>query len=125
MSKIKLCASADIVDSGHGFRFKVVYNGEDVSAFAVRIDGEVFAYLNRCSHLPVELDWNYGDFLDESGFNVVCATHGAFYEGVSGRCLGGPCDGKPLVRLALIEQDNFIYWLPCETVIAPSDGIKE
>ena len=28
------------------------------------IDGVVRAYLNRCAHVPVELDWVEGEFFD-------------------------------------------------------------
>ena len=33
-------------------------------AFALRFDGRVVAYLNRCAHVPTEMDWQPGEFLD-------------------------------------------------------------
>jgi phosphoglycolate phosphatase len=46
-------------------------------AFAVRFRGRVAAYLNRCGHVPVELDWQPNEFFDDSKLYLICATHGA------------------------------------------------
>lgn len=125
MSDIKVCASSDLSEGGMGFRFKVLYNGEETSAFVVRVDNEVRSFLNRCSHVPVEMDWNYGEFLDDSGRIIVCATHGASYDATDGQCLGGPCSGNPLVRLAVSERDGEVYWQPEGLVTVPVDGIED
>lgn len=125
MSDIKVCASSDLTEGGMGFRFKVLYNGEETSAFVVRVDNEVRSFLNRCSHVPVEMDWNYGEFLDDSGRIIVCATHGASYDATDGQCLGGPCSGNPLVRLAVSERDGDVYWQPEGLVTVPVDGIED
>ncbi|MFN4328082.1 MAG: Rieske (2Fe-2S) protein [Limnobacter sp.] len=125
MSDIKVCASSDLTEGGMGFRFKVLYNGEETSAFVVRVDNEVRSFLNRCSHVPVEMDWNYGEFLDDSGRIIVCATHGASYDATDGQCLGGPCSGNPLVRLAVSERDGEVYWQPEGLVTVPVDGIED
>ncbi|NJM33027.1 MAG: Rieske 2Fe-2S domain-containing protein [Limnobacter sp.] len=99
MIEIALCPAAALQEGGLAHRFKVLYNGEHAVAFVLRVNGAVHAYLNRCSHVPVELDWNYGEFLDDSGSMIVCATHGASYNATNGHCIGGPCDGKPLIGL--------------------------
>lgn len=125
MSKLKVCESAAVQEGGQGFRFRVKFNGELTSAFLVRVDGQVRSYLNRCSHVPVELDWNYGEFLDDSGRIIYCATHGASYDGVNGSCLGGPCDGSPLVKLDVEEREGAIFWLPNEIITVPVGGIED
>ena len=86
-----ICASRELVDSGRGVRFEIEYFGEAAPAFAVRYRGRAHAYLNRCAHVAMELDWQEGVFFDADGRDLVCATHGALYEPSSGRCLGGPC----------------------------------
>ena len=73
--------------------------GRREPAFAVRFDGVVHAYLNRCAHVPVELDWVEGEFFDLSRLYLVCSTHGAAYLPESGRCVAGPCSGSGLVAL--------------------------
>ncbi|WP_365962078.1 Rieske 2Fe-2S domain-containing protein [Sulfuritalea sp.] len=104
-----LCASDDLVEGGRGLRFMVDRHGHSEPAFAVRFRGEARAYLNRCGHVPVELDWQQGEFFDHSGLYLICATHGALYAPESGRCLGGRCNGKGLIALAVVEDGGQIY----------------
>ncbi|MFA9438499.1 Rieske (2Fe-2S) protein [Uliginosibacterium sp. sgz301328] len=104
-----ICASADLVDGGDGVRFVVATDRGEAAAFVVRHEGCAHAYLNRCAHVSVELDWTPGQFFDESGLYLVCATHGALYEPSSGRCVGGPCTGARLQGLAVEERDGAIY----------------
>ena len=106
-----ICASAALRDAGDGVRFEVEYFGERAPAFAVRYQGRVYAYLNRCAHVAMELDWREGQFFDLEGRDLICSTHGAVYAATSGRCLGGPCAGSPLVRLQVEERDGRIYYL--------------
>src|SRR5262245_47103503 len=109
-----ICASADVVESGKGARFEVEYFGQPAPAFVVRKDGRAHAYLNRCSHVAMELDWQEGVFFDSEGRDLICSTHGATYEAASGRCIGGPCNGTPLVRLRIEEDHGRIYFMGFE-----------
>ena len=105
-----ICASPALVDSGRGVRFDVEYFGEPAPAFAVRYQGRVHADLNRCAHVAMELDWQEGVFFDSEGRDLLCSTHGATYSASSGHCVGGPCNGTPLVRLLVEERDGKIYF---------------
>ena len=91
-------------------RFEVEYFGRPVPAFAVRYRGQVHAYLNRCAHVAMELDWQEGMFFDADGRDLLCSTHGATYDAQSGRCLGGPCHGTALVKLRIQERDGKVYF---------------
>lgn len=104
-----ICRSADLVDSGDGVRFEVTHDGRPSAAFAVRFDGKVHAYLNRCAHMPVELDWMEGKFFDSEGLLLICSVHGAVYEPDSGRCLGGPCFHGGLIPVAVEERDGAVW----------------
>jgi len=106
-----ICASKDLEEGGLGVRFEVDWAGETTPAFVVRYDGMPVAYLNRCGHVPVELDFNPGEFFEISGLYFVCATHGALYDPVSGECRGGPCNGRGLHKLQVIERDGAIYYI--------------
>jgi nitrite reductase/ring-hydroxylating ferredoxin subunit len=106
-----ICASDALVDSGHGVRFEVEYFGEAAPAFVVRNGGEVHAYLNRCAHVAMELDWQEGVFFDVSGRDLLCSTHGAVYDTRSGRCLGGPCKRSALVKLTIEEREGKVYFM--------------
>lgn len=106
-----ICASTDLVDGGKGLRFEVERYGRAEPAFAVRYRGKVFAYYNRCAHVPAKLDWNTGEFFDSSGLYLICATHGALYDPSTGACRGGRCNGKGLERIKVVERDGNIYWI--------------
>ena len=76
---VALCQSRDVVDGQLAVPFDVFYNGQSCRAFAVRFEGQVQAYLNRCSHVAMEMDFQPDRFFDASGKWLVCATHGATY----------------------------------------------
>lgn len=109
---IEVCPSAALRDGAPGVRFEVASAGERASGFVVRFRGRAFGFLNRCAHMPMELDWVAGQFFDADGERLVCATHGAEYEPDSGRCAGGPCAGRGLRRLIVLEADGRIWWQP-------------
>ncbi|MBU0751035.1 MAG: Rieske 2Fe-2S domain-containing protein [Gammaproteobacteria bacterium] len=114
-----ICASDELVDGGPGVRFevdappeeKVGSGGTALAAFVVRHQGRVHAYLNRCGHIPVELDWQHGQFFDSAGLYLICATHGALYDPASGRCVGGRCNGRGLTALEVTERAGTVYLL--------------
>lgn len=109
MTEIVLCSSADLVDGGLAVPFDVVYGGQTCRAFAIRFQGRVQAYLNRCSHVAMEMDYQPGRFFDDSGQWLLCATHGAVYRPDTGACAGGPCRGG-LIRIELSERDGVVHW---------------
>lgn len=105
-----ICASADVREAGPGVRFEWDRGSHTVPAFVVRWQGQVRAYLNRCGHVPVELDWQPGAFFDEDQRYLICATHGALYDPASGACLGGRCQGRGLIPVPVLERDGGIYF---------------
>ena len=116
MAKIErlICASSQLRDGGDGVRFEISTASQMKQAFVIRYQSGVYAYLNRCGHVPVEIDWQQGKFFDHSGIYLICATHGALYAPESGRCLGGRCAGKGLSPVAVSEHDNGIYFSESE-----------
>lgn len=118
-NRILICASDALVEGGKGMRFPVSAGGANTTGFVVRYDGAVRGYLNRCAHVPIELDWNEGEFFDSSGLYLMCSTHGAVYLPESGRCAGGPCRGGRLRPITVVETDNQVYWEP-DDYIAPA-----
>lgn len=108
-SKRLICDAAALVEGGKGLRFTVRHHGRPEPAFAVRYDGAVRAFLNRCAHVAVELDWMEGEFFDLSGLYLICSTHGAMYLPDSGRCVGGPCSGRALMPLQVEESNGQVF----------------
>jgi nitrite reductase/ring-hydroxylating ferredoxin subunit len=108
---IPICASVDLVEGGKGVRFPVLAGSYETTGFVVRYGGAVYGYLNRCAHVPIELDWAKGEFFESSGLYIMCSTHGAIYDPESGHCQGGPCRGGRLRPIAVREQEHHIYWM--------------
>lgn len=119
---VDLCAGSELVERGKAYGFDVLWRGEPVRAFALRFEGEVVAYLNRCAHMPVEMDWNPGEFLDADRRFILCSIHGASYDPRNGRCAGGPCGRGQLVSLTVREEGGRVAWYPSadfQTVSTP------
>lgn len=103
-----ICPSEALTGGGPGVRFALDADGRE-QAFAIRYQGRVHAYHNRCAHVFVELDWQPGQFFDSTGLYLICATHGATYAPDSGYCVAGPCRGRQLEPVAITERDGGVY----------------
>ena len=109
--ELLVCSSDQVVEGGKGYRFPVTAGEQDTTGFVVRYGGVVYGYLNRCAHVPIELDWSPGEFFEGSGLYLMCSTHGAIYEPDTGHCSGGPCKGGRLRVIPVTEHDGAVYWL--------------
>lgn len=104
---IRLCAPGELAE-GQSRGFLV----DTLNLLAVRRDGRVYAYLNRCPHRGVALEWQPDRFLDASGSLIQCATHGALFLIDSGECVAGPCAGQALQPLNCHEDERGIWLNP-------------
>jgi nitrite reductase/ring-hydroxylating ferredoxin subunit len=104
-----LCNSDELLDSAQAVSFDVRHGTRNCPAFAIRFEGHVHAYLNRCAHVPMEMDFVPNRFFDASGQYLICATHGAMYQPQTGACRGGPCRGG-LVKIEVSERDGVVHW---------------
>ena len=111
-----LCASAELQERGRAIVWDVLEYGRPARAFALRFDGTVRAYINRCLHVPTEMDWQPGEFLDMDKRWILCSIHGATYEPTDGRCVGGPCGRGKLTKVPVQEQDGQVYWYPSRDI---------
>jgi len=107
--KVFLCRSHELIDSGLAVAFEVQYLSRSCAAFAVRYHGKVYAYLNQCSHVPMEMDYQPNQFFDSTGHWLMCATHGAMYSPSTGQCRMGPCRGG-LLPIEVSEADGQVHW---------------
>ena len=99
-----ICAAGELAEGGRGVRFDWPPAGGEGKGFAVRHGGVVRAFVNRCPHRGVELDWTPGEFFEEAGLYLVCATHGATFEPEDGLCVAGPCPGARLEAIPVEES---------------------
>ena len=105
----RICDSTRIEVGGVGLKFDIKdEEGKIWPAFLIRHKNGLSGYINRCSHLALELDWNSGNFFDEDAEFLVCATHGALYEPDTGSCAGGPCNGRALESLVIEESEGVV-----------------
>lgn len=101
---IRLCAPDELPEAqSRGFSVG------DTQLFAVRKDGEVFVYRNRCPHRGVPLEWQADQFLDPSASLIQCARHGALFLIESGECVAGPCEGDALQVIDSREASDGIW----------------
>ncbi|WP_119153720.1 Rieske (2Fe-2S) protein [Caldimonas tepidiphila] len=117
---IPLCPSEALAERGRAELFDVRLWGQAARAFVLRFDGRPVAYVNRCAHVPAEMDWQPGEFLDAEREWIVCSIHGALYEPATGRCVGGPCRGSRLIRVTVDESGGQVYWYPSQDVQPPA-----
>ena len=111
-----LCPAAELIERGRAKVFDVLLWGQPARAFVMRFDGALVGYVNRCAHVPVELDWLPGEFLDREQRFIVCAVHGATYNPLDGRCVGGPCGRGKLMALTCAELNGLACWYPSADV---------
>lgn len=107
-----ICASDALAERGKAVVWDVVQWGRPARAFALRYEGRVVSYLNRCVHVPTEMDWQEGEFLDMDRRWILCSIHGAHYEPETGRCAAGPCGRGQLTPIATVERDGQVWWQP-------------
>lgn len=125
-----LCDSSALAERGRAHTWEVLEHGRPVRAFALRFGGRVVAYLNRCVHVPTEMDWNDGEFLDLERRWILCSIHGAHYEPADGRCVGGPCGRGRLTPIHTEEREGRVYWYPsgairplaCDVPASPAEN---
>lgn len=99
-----LCTSSHLPEArSRGFML-----GEH-SLLAVRREGRVFVYNNRCPHRAVPLEWEPDQFLDSSASLIRCATHGALFLIENGECVAGPCEGQSLRAVRCQETEGGIW----------------
>ena len=104
------------LQSGESKKFLLPIRGADEECFLINYDGRFYAYVNRCRHIPIAMDWVDNQFFAEQGRYLMCQTHNAYYEPDSGECIAGPpgtC-GKLLYRVPLEVLDGVVYATPPE-----------
>ena len=101
-------ARIEELPEGCSKKFTLTVNGQQVDGFVVNYRGSFYAYVNRCCHIPMPMDWFKNHFLSEDGRFIICGTHGATYDPATGECVAGPCPGDYLERLPLQVVDGTV-----------------
>lgn len=104
----------DELKPGESRKFLLPIRGSDQECFIINFHGDFHAYVNRCRHVPMAMDWVDNQFFDQDGGYLMCQTHCAFYEPASGECVAGPLSacGKFLFRVPLEVKRGEIFARP-------------
>jgi nitrite reductase/ring-hydroxylating ferredoxin subunit len=68
--------------------------------------GEWRVFANCCPHRHLPLDRAGQVFFTAERRLLVCPNHGARFHPLTGTCVAGPCVGKSLHRVSLLEQPD-------------------
>src|SRR5262249_5995145 len=104
-------AQAAALSPGESLKFMLPIRGTDEECFLINFGGEYHAYVNRCRHVPMAMDWVDNQFFAENDRYLMCQTHNAYYEPATGECIAGPptACGKFLYRVAVELEQGTVY----------------
>jgi nitrite reductase/ring-hydroxylating ferredoxin subunit len=102
-----ICRLDDLGDSGsRGF---AIGSGDwPLRGFVVRVNNEVRGYINSCPHARHPLNFRPHDFLTHDSTLILCSSHGALFEKLTGYCVAGPCAGQSLRAVPLKVEAGFV-----------------
>ncbi len=104
-------SSVETLEAKSSRAFSVKGAGEgDCRGFFVRDkDRTLHAYENSCPHTGAPLNWTPDQFLTKEGLYIQCSIHGAMFKIQDGECFAGPCSGKFLKKLHVVERSGMAY----------------
>ena len=105
----KLLGSVGELAHGTSKKFTLRRATREIEAMLVNYDGNLFAYINRCPHTGITLDWVNNQFFNVDNRYLMCATHGAVFEPPTGECIWGPCVGLSLQSVPIEIEDGLVY----------------
>jgi nitrite reductase/ring-hydroxylating ferredoxin subunit len=105
----KLVGAVGEIEHGKSKKFSLRRGQRDLEALLVNFEGQHFAYINRCPHTGITLDWVNNQFFSSDNRYIMCATHGAVFEPPTGECIWGPCVGLSLQSVPVEIDEGRIY----------------
>lgn len=108
-SNRKWVGSVGEIDHGASKKFTLRRGQREFEALLVNFQGNLFAYVNRCPHTGITLDWVNNQFFSSDRRYLMCATHGAVFEPPTGECIWGPCVGLSLQSVPIEIDDGQVY----------------
>lgn len=113
--KGKVVARTGELAHGMTKKFRLQCGAAEAEALLVNYAGNLYAYLNRCRHIAISMDWVDNQFFTEDKRYLICANHGATYEPTTGECVWGPCFGAFLETAPLeISGGKVVAYCPEE-----------
>jgi nitrite reductase/ring-hydroxylating ferredoxin subunit len=105
MDAILLCKLEDITDGGAlGLPQHTQRSPEGL--VVVRRGDQAWAYVNRCPHFSVPLNYQPEVFCTYRSQVLMCAHHSALFRFETGVCIDGPCKGAALEQVPVRVIDG-------------------
>jgi nitrite reductase/ring-hydroxylating ferredoxin subunit len=100
---MKLCSLDEVPDGGAR-----VIDASDAGkpVIVVRRGAKVWAYVNRCPHFSVPLNYEPGLVHCYRSQVLMCAHHSAMFRFEDGRCIEGPCAGASLDAVPVVVDED-------------------
>jgi nitrite reductase/ring-hydroxylating ferredoxin subunit len=102
-----LCRLAEIPD-GDTKSFKLGEGEWPLRGLLVRDGESVRGFVNRCPHAGHQLSFRPDRFLTPDKQLILCQSHGALFDKVSGVCVGGPCVGESLTPVPVACDGEWV-----------------
>jgi nitrite reductase/ring-hydroxylating ferredoxin subunit len=118
-----VCRESEL--EAHGVRAFTIGAGDwPLRGFVVRVGAHLRAYVNRCPHAGHPLNLLPDRFLTPDGALLLCSSHGALFEKLTGFCVAGPCAGRSLTPVALEVRSGFVMLADGVDIAALSESEK-
>jgi nitrite reductase/ring-hydroxylating ferredoxin subunit len=105
----QLVATVGELNHGASKKFRIHRGDFESEALLINYQGDLFAYVNRCPHVGISLDWVDNQFFTVDRRYLMCANHGAVFEPVTGECIWGPCAGGALQKLGIEVEGEKVF----------------
>jgi len=102
-----ICRLDDLVAAG-ARGFSIGAGDWPLRGFVVRINDQVRGFINSCPHARHPLNFKPHQFLTADGSLILCTSHGALFEKLTGYCVAGPCAGQSLRTVPLEVADGYV-----------------
>lgn len=105
--RIPVCPSTRLTDGQH-LKFQFYFENRPEEAIVFRFDGQAYAYINRCVHMPRPLDCERDIIFDHTGRLLRCSMHGIVFKPHNGESVSTICEGERLTAVTISEEEGEI-----------------